>query len=48
MWRLVEVLEATMDSSQIQTIVPKEKEMVASLVLEASSQIRALLDRPKD
>jgi hypothetical protein len=45
MLRLIEVLEAAMSSNQVQ-IVPEQ--IVANLVLEASSQMRALLDRPKD
>jgi regulator of protease activity HflC (stomatin/prohibitin superfamily) len=45
MLRLIEVLEAAMSNSQVQ-IVPEQ--IVANLVLEASSQMRALLDRPKD
>jgi hypothetical protein len=46
MLRLIEVLEAAMDNNKLQTIVPEQ--IVANLVLEASSQMRALLDRPKD
>lgn len=46
MVRLIEVLEAAMSSDRVQTIVPEQ--VVANLVLEASSQMRALLDRPKD
>jgi regulator of protease activity HflC (stomatin/prohibitin superfamily) len=46
MLRLIEVLEAAMANNRIQTVVPEQ--IVANLVLEASSQMRALLDRPQD
>jgi hypothetical protein len=46
MLRLIEVLEAAMSSNRAQNIIPEQ--LVANLVLEASSKMRALLDRPKE
>jgi regulator of protease activity HflC (stomatin/prohibitin superfamily) len=46
MLRLIEMLERAMANDRIQTIVPEQ--VVANLVLEASGQMRALLEGPKE
>lgn len=46
MLRMIEVLESAHRTSKSQQTIPEQ--VVANLVLEASNQMRALLDRPKE